>query len=415
MYLIAPYLLFRLFLKGRHNKAYQKRMAERFGYSAAPIKQPDIWVHAVSLGETIAIIPLLERLLSNKHQLLITSMTPTGAECVLRHFGDRVLHRYIPYDMAYTMRRFYKNFRPKIGIIVETELWPNLINEAHKAHIPLCIINARLSPQSYRGYHYIAWFMKPLLSRLSAIYAQSHEDALRFKALGAPAEWVITVGNMKFDLPIAGIDQTDFLLLKQQWGSHRPVLILASTHAPEEQLFLSLLHRYQQLIPDLLLVIAPRHPERFSEVIQLSEKMGFSTAKRTEPQTISTNTQVLIANSLGELLGFYACSDYAFVGGSLVPVGGHNILEPIAMGIPVMSGQHVHNFKAIIDMLLAKDAIILVDSAEDVYEYIRLLMDDNERRALLIHRANLVFSDNKGALDCYVNIIEQAYSRGSFL
>ena len=406
-YLLTPYLLIRLWWKGRSLPAYRLRLAERFCWGKIESCPVDIWVHAVSLGEVIAITPLIEQLLKQNKKILVTTMTPTGSQRVIEQFGARVVHRYLPYDYPHALRRFFAAFTPKLGIMVETELWPNLIHYACAAGVPLVLFNARLSAKSCKGYAKLLWLIRPLLNQFQGIYTQTETDAARFKSLGAEDEKVHVAGNIKFDLQIKQINLEPFLALKSNWGEERVIVIAASTHDDEEQQILTILPCLQEKISKLLLLIAPRHPERFATVHQLVMQRGFNTGLRSEPTTLNSQNEVVVLDSLGELLGFYHISDYAFVGGSLVPTGGHNILEPIAMKVPVFVGPYVHNFQTICQGLLEAEGMIQVHSAQELVDQLISLHHDEVRREKLSASATQVLHANEGALLRYLAITEE--------
>lgn len=406
MYLLTPYLLLRLWWKGRHLPAYRRRWSERFCLNQYTPKTVDIWVHAVSLGEVIAVTPLVEAMLNKGWSVLITTMTPTGSQRVTTRFGASVLHQYAPYDLPLVLKRFFKRTKPRLGIIVETELWPNLIYQAQKASVPLLLINARLSQNSLKGYLRFKFFFKDVLNQFTGILTQSEEDAMRFIALGAKPGLVQALGNMKFDLQTHTIDCKLSNQLKTRWGKDRTVFIAASTHEGEESQILAQFRRLERAIPNIILLIAPRHPERFQAVYQLGVEAGFVTGLRSDPYTISVETQVLVLDSLGELLGFFEVSAYAFVGGSLVPIGGHNVLEPIAMGIPVLSGQHVFNFATICRDLKEAGAILIVNNAEELVDSVIQLHKNNAAKQQMVENATLVLERNKGALKRYLQTVD---------
>ncbi|KTD15147.1 3-deoxy-D-manno-oct-2-ulosonic acid transferase [Legionella gratiana] len=406
MYLLIPFILIRLWWKGKSLPAYRKRIAERFGLSKYEYKPVDVWVHAVSLGEVIAAIPLIDAMLDKNWSLLVTTMTPTGSERVQAHFGNKVMHQYLPYDLPGILKRFYQRTKPRVGVIMETELWPNLIYQARTARIPLFLANARISDDSLQGYKKIKYLIKPILNQFAAILAQGEEDARRYITLGAREEIVHVLGNMKFDLQTKSIESQRFSHLKGYWGAARVTIIAASTHENEEAQILSQLKRLQQAIPDVILLIAPRHPERFQAVYQLCIQSGFKTGLRSDLQTLCPENEIVVLDSLGELLGLYQISDYAFVGGSLVPVGGHNVLEPIAMNVPVLSGNQIHNFKAICDELKAAQGMLLVQSAKEVIDGIIKLHTDPTLRKQMIQNATAVFEKNKGSVVRHLHQIE---------
>jgi 3-deoxy-D-manno-octulosonic-acid transferase len=406
MYSLTPYLLLRLWWKGRRLPAYRERIAERFCRDEMKPRTIDVWIHAVSLGEVIAATPLIDALLTKHYRLLITTMTPTGALCVRTRFAKKVLHRYIPYDLPTVLRRFFRVYKPRVGVIIETELWPNLITQATRSKVPLLLINARLSERSYSSYKKGKFFFKPLLNQFQAILAQSADDAERFKMLGAADEKVAVFGNVKFDLQTRDIDSDIFIQLKNQWGRERTVVMAASTHEDEELQILSRLKLLQSGIPKMILLIAPRHPERFQKIFQQSQQLGFNTGLRSQLENLHSNLDVVVLDSMGELLGFYQQSDYAFVGGSFVPVGGHNVLEPIAMRVPVLTGKHMHNFKTITEDLEAAAAIERVEDADDLVAKIICLHNDANKKRSLVDNAMAVLTANKGAVERYSDKIE---------
>ncbi len=401
MYLLSPYLFLRLLWKRTQMSGYGQRIGERFGYRLTSRNTIDVWVHAVSLGEVIAVSPLIEMLLANQWRVLLTTMTPTGAQRAESQFGNKLVHQYVPYDLAYSVRQFFKKNKPSLGLIMETELWPNLIHFANKAGIPLLLINARLSQRSCQGYQKFRSFFKPTLNQFNAILTQTEADAKRFIRLGADENRVQVLGNMKFDLQTKGIESGKFLQLKKSWGKDRVALILASTHEDEEAQVLSFLKLLQENIPGVILLIAPRHPERFQKVYQLSLQLGFNTGLRSKISSLNTGNEVVILDSTGELLGFYSVSDYAFVGGSLVPIGGHNVLEPIAMGVPVLSGLHIHNFQGICHDLQQACAVEFVATAKELVLKICDLHRNPLYKKQLVDRATFVLQANKGAVARY--------------
>lgn len=414
LYLFTPFLLLRLYWKGRKLPAYRQRVNERFTVSKTITGPIDLWLHAVSLGEVVAATPLIEALLKKQWRILITTMTPTGSQQVLNRFGQRVMHQYIPYDLPHVLRHFFKQSQPKIGVIMETELWPNMIYHANRAHIPLLIVNARISDPAFKSYIRVRFLFKTILNQLSAILAQSEEDARRFVMLGASPNIVHVLGNIKFDvqiqLPKNPAQEAVIAQWKQLWRSTRPLLLAASTHAGEEQQLLDHLKILQKAMPGLLLLIAPRHPERFQSVYQLAQQAGFKTALRSQPNQVETNTEIIIVDSLGELLGFYQISDYAFVGGSLVPIGGHNILEPIAMQVPVFCGPYVNNARAICNDLSNAGAIQCLENVDLLVKAIIHMAKNPTQRKNQITQANTILQANQGTMLRYLEHIEDLHN-----
>ncbi|TAL61375.1 MAG: 3-deoxy-D-manno-octulosonic acid transferase [Legionella sp.] len=407
MYLLTPFILIRLWWKGKSLPAYRERIAERFGLAKQPKRPIDVWLHAVSLGEVIAAIPLIEAMLAKSWAVLVTTMTPTGSTRVFTHFGDQVSHQYIPYDLPLILRRFFKDWQPAVGVIMETELWPNLIYEAKAAQVPLLLANARLSNRSHKGYMRLRFLFKSLLKQFSAILTQSSDDASRFIALGAPVSAVHVLGNMKFDVKTQAITHEIVQKIKENWGTGRTVVIAASTHEGEEEAILLQWKRIQEAIPGVLLLIAPRHPERFVTVFKLCAQLGFDSGLRSEIDTISADNEVIVLDSLGELLAWYQISQYAFVGGSLVSLGGHNVLEPIAVKTPVFSGNQVANFKAICQDLQEAEAIRLVADARELIEAIIQMHQDEASRKQIIANATEVLERNRGAVSKHMDYIEK--------
>lgn len=407
LYLLLPLILLRLYWKGRRLPAYRQRIAERFFLQRIKPSAVDIWLHAASLGEVIAATPLIEALLARQWRVLVTTMTPTGSEHITRRFNQRVMHQYIPYDLPWVQRRFFKVIRPQTGIIMETELWPNMIVAAHRAQVTLIQANARISDKAFSQYRRLSWFFRPILQHYTAILAQSELDAERFRALGAPSAIVRNIGNMKFDVQTPTHQNELCQALKQQWGKTRPILIAASTHDDEESQLLMRLPQLKTTIPNLLLLIAPRHPERFETAYALSVAQGFNTARRSQRQTITEANEVIILDSMGELFNFFAVSDYAFIGGSLVPIGGHNVLEPIAMAVPVFCGPHMQNSKAICETLVAAKAIYCATDANDLINAIITMHQQPEQREQQRMNATAVLTDNRGTVAKHVQYIER--------
>ncbi|QBR83624.1 3-deoxy-D-manno-octulosonic acid transferase [Legionella israelensis] len=411
LYLLTPFLFVRLLWKSRQLPAYRKRIGERFMWSTPSTGEVDVWVHAVSLGEVIAVTPLVDAMLRKKWKVLLTTMTPTGSQRVLNQFENKVYHQYLPYDLPAIQRHFFKRYKPRLGIIMETELWPNMIYEAHKMKIPLMLMNARLSRRSMQNYQKAAFFFKKVLNRFIAILTQSEDDALRFIHLGARKNIVHAVGNMKFDLQLSAIIADKYKALQHRWGSERTVVIAASTHDNEEALLLEQLPVLQQSIENVLLLIAPRHPERFRSVYQYSVQQGFNTGLRSESNSLSPQNEVIILDCLGELMVWYQLSHYAFVGGSFVEVGGHNVLEPIAVNVPVFTGPHVHNFKTICKDLMQAEAMIMIDHPEALVNQIIHLHENEVIRIRQIRNASHFLEKNKGSIERYLARIEQVLSR----
>ncbi len=397
LYLLTPVILLRLGWRSRKAPAYAHRWRERFGF-VKKIDGPVIWVHSVSVGETLAAVPLIKNLQTQFPEMTIavTTMTPTGSERVTSLFGDSVYHSYIPYDLPDAINRFLQRVRPKILIIMETELWPNLIRACHSKNIPVVLANARLSEKSAAGYEKGRWLLAPMLTQLSAIAAQTEDDAQRFLSLGVNPQGVSVTGNIKFDLTLTDDLRYQAEKLSRQWqgSKHRPVWLAASTHAGEDELILDAFAMARDQLPKILLVLVPRHPERFDEVAELCAKRGFSVARRShhrklgDTETVSPNrdtpvdeADVILGDTMGELLMFCGASDLVFVGGSLMPIGGHNVIEPAIWGKPVLSGPYVFNFTEATNLLLDAGAMIFCEDAEALGKEVMELLADFDRNS----------------------------------
>jgi 3-deoxy-D-manno-octulosonic-acid transferase len=358
-----------------------------------------MWFHAVSVGEAETLFPLIKTLLQKKPatSILVTTTTPTGSARVKTVLKNTVQHVYLPYDIPSTVNRFMVQFKPRVAVMMETEIWPNLFRHCREHNIPLYIINARLSERSTRGYQKISALIKPALAHAS-ILTQSQQDTERFIAIGAVAQQVATLGNMKFDIgnPQDLLEQG--LAIKASLFSKRFVWLIASTHQGEETLFLAIYQEIKQRIPELLLVIVPRHPERFSEVKKLCEQQPLNVITRTSQKNIDTGTDVYLLDTMGELRSFYATADVAFVGGSMVSVGGHNILEAAAVGVPVMFGPFMANFKAITDNVLNAEAALQCHNKQALIVAITSLYQDPVYRATLAQKGKAFVASNTGVV-----------------
>ena len=348
--LLLPFVLLRLWWRGRANPGYRLRWRERFARWPA-LKTGGIWLHAVSVGETLAAVPLVKALQQQYPQLpiTITTTTPTGSERVRAAFGYSVQHVYGPYDLPWLVARFLRQLQPRLCLIMETELWPNLLAGCRAAQVPVVLVNARLSKRSARGYARIGTLTRGMLADLSVIAAQERSDARRFVRLGIAAEKVVVTGSIKTDVTVSDSQRELGALLRAQLEAgvahRRYVVIAASTHVGEDELVLEAFATLRRTQPGAALILVPRHPERFDAVAALIAARGFALARRSR-NDVSEQTDVLLGDSMGELMAFYAAADAAFVGGSLVPRGGHNLLEPAALALPIVQGPHTFNFAA---------------------------------------------------------------------
>jgi 3-deoxy-D-manno-octulosonic-acid transferase len=409
-YLLTPFIMLRLLWRGIKAPAYRRRWNERFGFYNKTYPQNAVWFHAVSVGEAEALFPLLRLLRARRPglNLLITTTTPTGSARVQATFGGLAEHVYLPYDMPFVIRRFMETFKPRLAVIMETEIWPNLYAECGRHQVPLFLINARLSEKSARGYRKIPSLIRPALANVSLIAAQTGDDAERFARIGAKPEAVKVMGNMKFDIEIAEETIAKGRGLKSSAFGERFVWIIASTHKNEEALFLGLYPKIKAKIPELLLVIVPRHPERFIEVRKLCEERRLNVVMRTSGKPCSAETDVYIADTMGELKMLYAAADVAFIGGSMVPVGGHNLLEAAAVGVPVMFGPYMANFKEIAAGILSRKAALQCRSEDDIVNTIHSLYADSVQRTELANQAVAFLRENRGAIAAIAELIEAA-------
>lgn len=399
-YCAVPIIVLRLLLRSLRAPDYRRRIGERFGRFAAPKLRNCIWIHAVSVGETVAAEPVVRELQKRYPQrdIVVTTMTPTGSERVRALFGDTVFHVYAPYDIPWAIRRFLRRVRPSLLLILETELWPNTLDQCRRRGIPAILINARLSARSAIGYQNLSMLSRPMLQDLSAVVAQTQADANRFQTLGLAPERLRVSGSIKFDITLDAALQAQAQRERGAWGAGRPVWIGASTHAGEDEILLEVHRQLLAQYPALLLVLVPRHPERFNAVAELVERRGFSLARRSQTGVPAAGTQVLVCDTMGELLLLYGIADIAFVGGSLVERGGHNMLEAAAWARPIVTGSSDFNFLAISDKLQQAGALVKVASPTGLAEQLRRWLDDEDARQRAGQAAVNVVSGNRGAL-----------------
>ncbi|MHA3886577.1 lipid IV(A) 3-deoxy-D-manno-octulosonic acid transferase [Stutzerimonas degradans] len=396
-----PLVFLRLLWRAWRAPAYARRIGERFAIGLPPLEPGGIWLHAVSVGESIAAAPLIRELMARHPDLpiTVTCMTPTGSERIRALFGDRVQHCYLPYDLPWAAARFLERTRPRLAVVMETELWPNHIHQCARRGIPVALANARLSERSARGYARFARLTAPMLSELSLIAVQTAAEAKRFLALGARSECVEITGSIKFDLTIDPALLARASELRTQWDAvKRPVWIAASTHAGEDEIVLAAHRRLLERHPQALLILVPRHPERFAAMAELCRQQGFATVRRSRGEAVTAHTQVLLGDTMGELLFLYALADIAFVGGSLVPNGGHNLLEPAALGNPVLTGPHLFNFLEISAQLRAAGALLEVADAVELTDSVDRLWREPVSAERMRAAGLTVLQANQGAL-----------------
>ena len=407
--LLLPLAIVRLFWRSRGNSHYRKRIAERFSFiPKRQGDQPCIWIHAVSVGEVIAATPMVKQLmLKYPHiDICVTTTTPTGSDRVRAALGFQVYHYYLPYDVPSFYARFIKQIQPSMLIIMETELWPNLIFGCKDQGIDVLLANGRLSNKSAKGYAKLDWISRPLFGALSFVAAQSSADAKRFKLLGVDAEKVINTGNIKFDISLDdSVFERQFELANQLQLDGRKVAIFASTHLGEDEKVIPMVKRLHQLYPEFVALIVPRHLERFGTVYDYSLQHGLKTIKITDMQPTTQDTQVIIGDTMGDMLAFYGLVDIAFIGGTLVLHGGHNYLEAAAWGLPLISGKSVRNFQAIAHQLQKADALNVVEDCYELERNLEAWLSGDTRFSQMGMNAKKSFDNTHGALQHLLNVI----------
>ena len=412
LYVLAPITVYHLIWRGFRQPAYFERWSERYASYPPGNATAPLWLHAVSVGEVNAASPLVNRLLREHPglRLVVTTITPTGSERVKALWGDAVVHVYLPYDLPGAVSRFLDHFRPSLALIVETELWPNLLFGCRDRGVPAHILNARLSARSLRGYRVLAPLIRRALRSVRLVAAQSNVDGKRFVRLGAPAASVVVTGNLKFDM--APVDFDGFAReFSNARGCNGLTWIAASTHEDEEAAVLEAHRAVLKHYPDALMLWAPRHPERFRAVVQRAREAGLQVSTRSEQHWPNPDTQVFVIDTFGELGCFYACAQIAFVGGSLQPIGGHNLLEPAATGTAILSGPHLHNFVDISKRLREAGAMQVVEDAEQLSASLLALFADEAARTRMSANARLLLDQGRGALERTIALIEPALPR----
>lgn len=424
-YSLTPLLFLRLLLKHRKSRAYKEqrqdlRLAERFGFFSAPdFSTRPVWFHTVSVGEFIAALPLIQQLRQQypRFPLVITCTTTTGSAQICKTFAAEikagtVFHVYLPYDLPGAMQRFMQQTRPFLGLIMETEIWPNLLHTAQHLSIPVWLLNARMSVRSARGYSRFPGLSKMALQQFAGIAAQDAMDAGRLKALGARDETLYITGSIKFDLKLNPQHQQAGAALRKQlqWQDNK-VLIAASTHKGEDEILLRVYQQLKSQHNNLVMIIVPRHPERFQAVAQLLNSVpSLRVVKRSEMEhhVLQTPVDLLLGDSMGEMMLFYACADIVFMGGTLVATGGHNILEPAALQRAIVYGPHMFNFNAINDLFLHYDAARQVADEAALVNVLDSLLSDDKQAAAMAQRATKLMRRNAGALDKILSLLEPA-------
>jgi 3-deoxy-D-manno-octulosonic-acid transferase len=399
-YILLPFLVLFWFAKSLLNKSYLDRLTQRFGFGYPKLKSGSIWIHAVSVGEVQASIPLVNELKQHYpyKEIIITTVTPTGSKQVKNIFKDAVETSYIPFETNFAIKNFFNSIKPSVALIMETEIWPNLYKECGSRGIPLILVSARISEKSLINYKRFLPLFRDTLSHGILIAAQSQIDADRFLALGASKDRTWIMGNIKFDFKLPEEILTKAKIYRSKIFPRRHIWIAASTHEHEEEIILEAHKNISKKIENLLLILVPRHPERFAKITQILKENNWIYSKKSDDQDIPESCQVLLIDTIGELLFFYACSDVAFVGGSLLPVGGHNLLEPAAIGLPIITGAHTFNQKEMTDRLTQVDALRIVHNANSLSSDVIFFLTNTEESKNAGQRGKLIVESNKGAI-----------------
>ena len=410
LYLALPFVFLRLLWRSRKNPAYRDNWRQRLGHCDTTLGDKVIWIHAVSVGETQAAEPLVKKLQNvfPTHQILITTTTPTGTDRVRKLYGDTVAHSYFPFDLPFAVERFLDQVNPVLLLMMETEVWPNLLAESSLRGIPTLLANARMSEKSAKGYASLGKLAKETFSYIDQVAAQSEDDAQRFIDLGVHPDRVQVIGSLKFEvkLPASLLEQAE--VLRRAVCSSRPAWVAASTRDGEEKAVLMAHRQVLKKMPDALLILVPRHPERFNKVAQLCKRKKFTVARRSEGQDCHPQTQVYLGDTMGELSLFLAVADAAFVGGSLVKLGGQNILEPAALGVPIAFGPHMFNFAEISRMFLQRGAAVQVDGAAKLGEVMSNWLYDAGERTRFGEQGRQLIEENRGATQRLIELVTAA-------
>lgn len=404
LFLASPFFLFSLYKSKPNKPTFGKRWREHFGFTpklSDNLEGKTVWFHTVSVGETIAATPLIKAYHKQypTHIIVVTTTTSTGAEQALK-IGDFIQHRYMPVDFSWAIKRFIRIIKPQYLFIMETELWPNTLNAAAKNNVEITILNARLSARSFARYKQFQFIFNLLANDINQVICQTHDDADRFVALGMDIKKVKITGSLKFDIDIPQHTVKSGEVLRAEIGKNRPVWVVASTHQGEDEIIFSVHEKLLNELPGLLLIIVPRHPERFDQVHLLSQQHSFQTIRRTTKQQITNETQVYIGDTMGEMLTLIGASDICFMAGSLIgnKVGGHNLLEPAALAKPCLTGSSYYNFKQITEQLIQAKACSVCFNSDDIYNAVKELINDKELQKKSGSAALQIVSANKGAL-----------------
>lgn len=416
--MVKPLYKWKIKQRAQNAEAYQQECLERFGPFQDVKNKQAMWFHCVSVGETNAAQPLIEHYLKLGHAVLVTNTTKTGqarSKSLFLKIPYESLFQavYLPADQTSLIANFYKKYQPKLLILVETELWPNLIDQAKKFKVPCILVNARLSAKSAKGYGKVSSLTRPMLQSFDALLAQDTATQQRFIELGLEASKSEVVGSIKFDISAPEVFIEKAKQLKHDWNlASRKIITLASTHAPEEEKLLKLLKPYLEQNPDCLVIIVPRHPERFDDVFNIAKNLNLNTQRRSLNQSIQPDTQVYLADSMGEMWLWYALSQACFVGGSLnEPGGGHNILEPMVVNVATVIGPNYFNFQSIVDEFLQANAVVVGQSEHEIAQLLVRCLENQIFAQQLSQHAIEVLNRNKGSLQKHIAAIDRFLSK----
>lgn len=412
LYLLTPLYLAYLYWRGRRAPAYRDRWTERLGFYDIEVKNGPIWIHAVSVGEAQAALPMIQKLKERfpNHPVLVTTTTPTGSTRIKESLGDEVMHVYAPYDVPCAVGRFLKAMKPSIAIFMETEIWPNIIHACNEAEIPVVLANARMSQGSANGYAKLGSFMRHVMSQINLVAAQSQDDAARLIGLGAKLDAVHVTGSVKFDMHLPASIKEQGEVLRRDWGVNRSIWIAASTRQGEDEQILDAFAQVCHARPEALLVLVPRHPERFDSVAALCEKRGYKIQRRSEHKPCNDEIDIYLGDTMGDLTLFYAAADVAFIGGSLVPTGGQNPIEAAALGLPVIMGPSLYNFSEVTRMLREREALTIVDDSEQLAATVLDYLRDSTLRGKRGENAYAVVQRNRGAMERLLILVDAKIS-----
>jgi 3-deoxy-D-manno-octulosonic-acid transferase len=412
VYLAAPLVCLVMLWRGLRDSTYWHHFGERFGFGER-LEPAGIWVHAVSVGEVQASAALVSTLRERYPgvQVVVTTLTPTGAVRARALFKDLAHVRYIPFDLPGSVRRFFNRVQPRLAVIFETELWPNLYHECGRRRIPLVLASARISPRSVSRYRRLGSLFRDALSRGVVVAAQGEGDADRFRSLGADPDNTHVTGNIKFDFSVPHDMPERGQRLREFYAAARPMWVAGSTHEGEEEMVLEAHQAIRGVHPRAMLVLVPRHPTRFDEVAYAMQRTGVRFVRRSQRAgekagAAAASADVLLVDTLGELLDFYAASDVAFVGGSLVPIGGHNLLEPAALGLPILTGPYNSNSEDVAKLLIARGAAEVVHDAGELAARVAGLLSNPQERGRIGELGRDSVDGNRGALGKLLGLIQ---------